>query len=122
MKLHEQREQGYLFADYGPDFLKVNDQILRQNLLLSPDRIDTDWPARDFDSLEAAHFEYILTFQPELVLLGTGTQLRFPHPRLLAPLSRQGIGVDVMDLGAACRTYNILMSEGRRVVAAMLLL
>jgi uncharacterized protein len=71
--------------------------------------------------LEAAHFEAILEFMPEIVLLGTGGTLRFPHPRLTEALIRAQIGVEVMDTPAACRTYNILASEGRKVAAALLL-
>lgn len=63
----------------------------------------------------------ILEMQPEVVLIGTGHSLRFPEPHLLAPVIRQGLGYEVMDTQAACRTYNILANESRNVVAALLI-
>jgi uncharacterized protein len=74
-----------------------------------------------FDALQAAHFDALLELQPEVVLFGSGSQLRFPHPRLYQALSKARIGVECMDTPAACRTYNILMSEDRKVVAMILL-
>ena len=78
------------------------------------------WSAQRFEAMTAADFEALLARAPELVLLGTGQKQRFPHPRLTAPLTAAGIGVDVMGTHAACRTYNILMTEGRRVLAVLL--
>jgi uncharacterized protein len=63
-----------------------------------------------------------LTLEPEIVLLGTGRRQQFPHPRLTQALLEQGVGVEVMDTAAACRTYNVIMLEGRRVAAALLLI
>ncbi len=80
-----------------------------------------DWALAGFDALSAAHFERIAALAPELVVFGSGPRLRFPHPRLLAPLLAAGIGVETMDTPAACRTYNVLASEGRQVLAALLL-
>ena len=80
-----------------------------------------DWEAPAFAALTAAHFERLLALEPEVVIFGSGERLRFPPPALLRALIERGIGVETMDSGAACRTYNILASEGRRVVAALLL-
>ena len=73
-----------------------------------------------FEALAGEHFEALLELEPELVILGTGARQRFPHPRLTVALSGARIGLEVMATGAACRTYNILMGEGRRVVAVIL--
>lgn len=78
------------------------------------------WHATDFDSLAAEHLMVALDFKPEVVLLGCGATMRFPNPEILAPLHRQGIGVELMNTAAACRTFNILAAEGRDVVALML--
>jgi uncharacterized protein len=86
-----------------------------------PDSLIEPWDIAGFDALSRAHFEYLLSLQPEIVLLGTGTQLRFPAPALSRPLLAARIGLEVMDTRAACRTYNILMAEGRKVAAALLL-
>ncbi|MEY8878622.1 MAG: Mth938-like domain-containing protein [Leptothrix sp. (in: b-proteobacteria)] len=79
------------------------------------------WPCARFDDLAEGHFEALLALQPELVVIGCGAQHRFVSPRLMRALIQQGIGVECMDTPAACRTYNILVSEHRRVVAALLI-
>jgi uncharacterized protein len=79
------------------------------------------WPVARFDELEAAHFEAVIALAPELVIFGSGSKLRFPAPALLRGLIERRIGVETMDTAAACRTYNVLASEGRSVVAALLL-
>jgi uncharacterized protein len=79
------------------------------------------WDAGRFESLQAAHFEQMLALEPELVIFGSGARLRFPSPALTRALIEQRIGIETMDTAAACRTYNVLASEGRRVLAALLL-
>jgi uncharacterized protein len=105
---------------YGPGFIEVNQSRFEGQLLLLPDAPVQPWQVAAFDQLRAEDFDALLPLRPEIVLLGTGRRQRFPHPRLTATLARAGIGVEVMDTAAACRTYNILMSEGRRVLAAFL--
>lgn len=80
-----------------------------------------DWGVRRFDALDAAHFERILALAPEVVIFGSGERLRFVHPSLQRALIERRIGVETMDTAAACRTYNVLASEGRPVLAALLL-
>ena len=79
------------------------------------------WAPTDFNALTRAHFDELLSLQPELVIFGSGAKLRFPAPGLLSELIARRIGVESMDSAAACRTYNVLVSEGRAVVAALLL-
>jgi len=79
------------------------------------------WEPADFNALTQAHFDALLHLQPELVIFGSGARLRFPAPALLRNLIAQRIGVESMDTAAACRTYNVLVSERRSVVAALLL-
>ena len=117
----EQPEGRNTFTGYGEGYVEVNRQRHRASLLVSGDRIVTDWPARSVESLTPDHFAALVALDPEIVLLGTGAAFRFPEPALLAPLQKAGIGVEVMDTPAACRTYNILLGEGRRVVAALVL-
>jgi uncharacterized protein len=78
------------------------------------------WDADGFDALGAAHFERLLALAPELVIFGSGARLRFPPAAWLRGLIGERIGVEAMDTAAACRTYNVLVSEGRAVVAALL--
>jgi uncharacterized protein len=104
----------------GPGFIEINKSRHQGALLLMPDAPVQRWEAAVFESLSTEHFEALLRLRPEIVLLGTGRRQRFPHPRLTAALARAGVGIESMDTAAACRTYNILMSEGRRVLAAFL--
>lgn len=122
MKLHLSGTDGrYLFSGYGTDHVLVNDQRLDFGLIVSPSLLDRESLADvGFLTLEEKHFALLAALGPEIILLGTGASLRFPHPSLTRPLIEARIGLEVMDTGATCRTYNILAGEGRRVVAAIL--
>ena len=121
MKLHASAPTHLnTFTGYGEGFVQLNGERRESSLLVLPERV-MDWPPASFDALAEAHFALIAELRPEIVLLGTGARLRFPHPRLTASLARAGIGFEVMDAQAACRTYNILMAEERVVAAALLL-
>jgi uncharacterized protein len=78
------------------------------------------WPATRFEDLAEAHFEAIVHLAPEIVVFGSGSRIRFAKPALLRPLIDARIGIETMDTPAACRTYNVLIAEGRSVVAALL--
>jgi uncharacterized protein len=121
MKLHlEQHGVQNTVTGYGNGYIEINRQRYEASLVLLPDRIAPDWVRGGFAALTEADLRRLLDFRPELVLLGTGARQRFPQPALLRPLIEARIGFEVMDLQAACRTYNILMGEGRRVAAALL--
>ncbi len=107
------------FTGYGEGYVEVNRKRHATSLVVSADRLVTDWPARSIEGLTADHFAAVMALAPEILLLGTGPRFAFPAPALLAPLRQAGIGVEVMDTPAACRTYNILLGEGRNVVAAL---
>jgi uncharacterized protein len=109
------------FTGYGAGYVEVNGTRYAASLVVSAERIVTDWPASSIDALSADHLAAIAELAPEIVLLGTGATFSFPGPARLAPLHHAGIGVEVMDTPAACRTYNILLGEGRNVVAALIL-
>ena len=120
MKIAQQRPEGRnAFTGYGEGYVEVNRARLHASVLVSPERIVTDWPAESVAALTADHLAAIVELHPEIVLLGTGAAFHFPEPAMLAPLYKAGIGVEVMDTPAACRTFNILMGEGRNVVAAL---
>ncbi len=105
-------------GEQAPRPLEV--ETVTGSFIVSPRHLLRDWAPTHIDNLQAEHLNAILELQPELVLLGTGARLTFPAPQLLASLHRQRIGVEVMDTAAACRTYNILMGEGRFVVAGLM--
>jgi uncharacterized protein len=90
-------------------------------MVVLPDRVVTDWNVPTLESLTPENIAVLVELKPELVLLGTGELLRFPDPKLLAGLMVEGIGAEVMDTQAACRTYNILAGEGRNVAAALII-
>ena len=120
MKLHQAVAAGdNTFTGYGDDYVSVNGERRTTSAIVMPERI-LDWSVAAFDQLRAEDFTVFETLGVDIVLLGTGRKQRFPHPSLTAALSRAGIGVEVMDLQAACRTYNILVAEARKVAAALL--
>jgi uncharacterized protein len=90
------------------------------SLIISPRHLIRDWPPMNIDGLQEEHLDALVELQPELILLGTGPRLQFPETKILASLHNRQIGVEVMDTAAACRTYNILMTEGRFVVAGLI--
>ncbi len=122
MKLHLDNPEGRnTVTAYGQGYFDINQQRHVASLILLPDRIVEGWGAQGFDALTDADFETLRDLQAEIVVLGTGPRQRFPAPSLLRPLIEARIGYEVMDVHAACRTYNILMAEGRNVAAALLL-
>lgn len=122
MKLHLDRNAGQnAFTGYGPGYVMVNHLRYERSLVVLPDRLVEDWGVVAPGALTLGHMEGLAALAPEVLLLGTGARQVFPEPALLAPLAAAGIGLEVMDTSAACRTYNILMAEGRRVAAAIIL-
>jgi uncharacterized protein len=120
VKLHATRPSGVnTITGYGEGYVMVNGERHASSVVVLPDRIE-QWPAKTFDQLSVEDFAFLRTLNAEIVLLGTGPRQRFPHPRLTAALAQAGIGLEVMDLQAACRTYNILVAEERKVAAALL--
>jgi uncharacterized protein len=107
------------FSAYGEDFVRVGEQRYERNLIVTPDRV-LPWQAASFAALSEADFAPLLELGVDILLLGTGARQRFPHPGLTRALAARRIGVEAMDLQAACRTFNILVAEERRVAAALL--
>jgi uncharacterized protein len=99
----------------------VNDRRLERSFFLSPDQLGEDWPPRDPAALVPSDLEPLLALKPAVILLGTGSRLRFPPPAVQGACLARGIGLEVMDNGAAARTFTVLAGEGRRVVAAFVL-
>lgn len=122
MKFEREQPDGRnAFTGYGEGYVEVNRMRHQASLVVSGESLITDWPVASVEGLAADHMAAIVALKPEVVLLGTGAKLRFPSPALLAPLYKAGIGVEVMDTPAACRTYNILQGEGRNVLAALII-
>jgi uncharacterized protein len=123
MKIHLETGIGQnLIRAYAPGRVTINEEVFTRSLIVTPQRIIADWPPADFGDFLAEHFKMIADLRPEVVILGTGARLQFPAPSLTRALVEAKIGLEVMDTGAACRTYNILMSDDRRVAAALLMI
>lgn len=121
MKLHADKADLYAISACGDGWVTINGLRHERSLVLSSTEGVLPWDCGRFDDLTAAHFDALIASQPELVVFGSGARLRFVRPALLQGLIARRIGVETMDTGAACRTYNILAGEGRRVTAALLL-
>ena len=109
-----------LFTAYGADHVMVNGERHERSIAVLAEEVRSDWDAAGFDMLDETHFAWFLAFKLDVLLLGTGARQRFPRQRLYRALTDAGIGVECMTTPAACRTYNILVAEGRKVVAAII--
>lgn len=109
-----------MFTAYGEGYVAVNHEKHEKNLILLPESVIYEWSTATFATLSETDMEKLLALGTEIVLLGTGNRLRFPPGPLLRPFAPAGIGLEIMDMQAACRTYNILAAEGRKVAAALL--
>ena len=107
-------------SSYRSGEIVIAGMTYRGSVLISSDGPVEAWPPQTFGDLAEAHFEVIAARMPEIVLVGTGEQTLFPAAGLLDPCTKRRIGVEIMDTGAACRSYNFLLGEGRRVIAALL--
>jgi uncharacterized protein len=103
---------------YGDDYVKINGERRDTSIIVTAEGVE-HWNPAGFDALSADDFKRLAKLDVEIVLLGTGPRQRFPHPRLTAPLAAARVGLEVMDTKAACRTYNILVAEARRVALAL---
>jgi len=112
---------GNFIRAYAAGRITINEETIAASVVVAADRIIRDWLPRTFGELEPRHLARLEELRPEVIVLGTGARLRFPGAEFTAGLLSQGIGVEIMDTHAACRTYNILLSEDRRVVAALLM-
>jgi len=103
---------------YGDDYVKVNGERRDSSIIVTAEEVRA-WHPPSFDALAEEDFAPLAALGVEIVLLGTGPRQRFPHPRITASLARAHVGLEVMDAKAACRTYNILVAEARRVALAL---
>jgi len=111
----------YFITAYEDDSVNINETTYKTSLVLSADTLHNPWPVKSVADLDEACFQVILDLKPDVVLLGTGKRQQFPEAKLFALFGQKGIGLEVMDNGALCRTFNILVAEDRSVVAAILL-
>ena len=110
-----------LIRRYGKDFISIGEEEIRASCIVGATTLLREWPPRDVVSLKVEHLAPLFEFQPEVVVLATGAVQKFPSAAMRAEFATRKIGIEVMEVGAACRTYNVLVSEERRVLAAILL-
>lgn len=122
MQLMRHSAEGrYEIRSVEPGRIRVGEDEYTSSLVISPDKLIVEWPPRSMDEIDDAHLETLLELEPEVVLIGTGSRIRFPEARIYAMFQSRAIGLEIMDTAAACRTYNVLVSEERRVVAGLML-
>jgi len=125
MKIQLETGEQNLISHYGPGSISINGTAYTNNILITANEVFEQWFSGDLDTLKAEHFAPLLSSslkgeRPEIVLLGTGSDHRFPDMALLAELKRANLAVEVMNTRAACRTYSVLVGEHRPVAAALL--
>lgn len=121
MKFEPDRSDAQTITGYGPGWIAVNAERLTHSIILGAQGERYDWQCRRFEDLTDTHFARLAELDAEVIIFGSGSHNRFVSPRWLAPLMQRRVGLETMDTPAACRTYNILAGEGRRVFAALLL-
>ena len=122
MKLHSDNTQQYqTVTGYDASGVEINAERFNYSLLVMPETPPRPWNVTRFEDLASEHFEQIALDEPDVVILGTGERQRFVHPKLTAALAARRVGVESMDSQAACRTYNVLMGEGRKVTLALII-
>ncbi|MCC5863284.1 MAG: Mth938-like domain-containing protein [Gammaproteobacteria bacterium] len=121
MKLHVDRTAANTVTAWGEGEIRVREQVIRNSVILTAEHIIHPWSGRHADTLDSDDMAPVLALEPNIIVLGTGQHLSFPDPALYADILARGIGLEVMDTPAACRTYNILVHEGRSVAAALMI-
>ena len=120
MKLQPDKSDVQTLTAHGPGWVAINNERVESSVVVGSRGERFEWNCTRFDEIGAEHFAQLASLGAELIIFGSGARIRFPQPTWLQPLMAQRTGVETMDTPAACRTYNILASEGRHVVAALL--
>ncbi len=121
MKLQPDRIETQSVTAYGPGWLAIQGEKIQHSVLITSEGLRLDWACACFDDLTPEHFAQLAELDVELVIFGSGSRLRFAPPAWQTGLMQRRIGLETMDTQAACRTYNILAGEGRKVAAALLI-
>ena len=117
----DENRGAFQIRGYKPGTIKVNDQIHTESIIITPNQLILHWQPQTFSELTSASFDSIIELKPDILLLGTGSKMELVLPELYGQLINLGIGVEVMDTSAACRTFNALSAENRNVVAALII-
>ena len=122
MKFSEDTNAGNnVIQSYHENGININGREFSSSLVVGNRHLDTDWPISSVEQLSVDQLQKLVDLEPEVIIIGTGQRIHFPHPEIYAHVIRQGVGIEFMDTGAACRTYNVLLSEDRAVIAAIII-
>ena len=121
MKIQPDKFDVQSISGYGADWVSIAAEKIKTSVVIGSRGQRVNWGCNTFESLDTPHFEILAALAPEIVIFGSGNRIRFPKPQWLTPLYAKRIGIETMDMQAACRTYNILAGEGRDVVLALLI-
>ncbi|MBN2646488.1 MAG: Mth938-like domain-containing protein [Thiotrichales bacterium] len=121
MKFSEHRDSNVkIVKHYQPGEVKINADFYRSSLYLTQHQVFSDWPVTDISQLAPSDLDSLLALKPEVILLGTGEQQRFPAPAFFQYCAKHGVGLEVMANDAACRTFNVIGTEDREVILALI--
>jgi len=121
IELSTHKEDKNKISSYSESSFTINEQVYSTSIIISASELIAPWSANIFNDLALQHIEQLISFQPEIIIIGTGKQVNFLPEQLTSVALEKGIGMELMDSGAACRSYNLLLEEGRQVVAGLLL-
>lgn len=106
---------------YSNDGFKVNNNVIKTNIIISRHYLEENWLELGYEHFATQHLDHLIEMQPEIIILGTGEKLAYPDQQILAYVNQHNIGMEIMETGAACRCYNLLIDEGREVVGCLFL-
>lgn len=115
----DENQANYQIRSYQPGQIQINDRIYTNSIIIAPNKLIDNWRPQTIDELHQEDLNIIIEMHPVILLIGTGSTLQFPKIETYGELINLGIGVEIMDTRAACRTYNVLTSEDRNVIAAL---
>lgn len=122
MKFTEHRDSNvYAVKHYQPGEVVINDKTLNQSCYLTQNTLQENWQCKRIEDLSTELIDQLLLEKPEVIILGTGEVQTFPEPKLFAYCAEKGVGLEVMANDAACRTYNVLTTEDRDIVLALIM-
>lgn len=121
IELDSENSSSNKIISYSEDSFKLKNKLIKSNLVISKDRLIENWSVNGYQNLALQHLDQVISWQPEVILIGTGKEPSFPNQELISYVTSKNIGLEIMDTGAACRSYNLLIDEGRNVVACLFL-
>jgi uncharacterized protein len=121
IELDSENSTSNKIISYSDDSFRLKNKLITSNIVISNDKLIEDWPVTSYKILATQHMDIIISWQPELILIGTGNESGYQNFELLSYITSKNIGLEIMDMGAACRSYNLLVDEGRNVAACLFL-